>query len=257
MKYFSTSDPRSKKGLKVSSFYHSLHKNKRFITGKLLEKPYFLKSDEILHRVCIYIKQKDIVVGILTAVISDWDHYFHKPSYDEIKKQCRTNRILHEGFQALDDMLTDVYEFDKHVFNCIVSEDLNYGDENGFVIIDKLWVHPYFRKQGYADAMIKLLRKRYEGEMAIIISSQPLNTEEEKLNIKDRKIKVNTFDDLVSYNCNKTKEKINEKIIQKMFKDFCDISNKIIGYGRMYRRNYFLAVDFRLCEKVDRFSLPF
>lgn len=257
MRYFSTSDPRNKKGFKVSSFNHSLHKNKRFVTGKLLEKPYFFKSEEVFHRVCIYIKQKDKVVGLLTAVVSDWDHYFHKASYDEMKKQCRKNKILHEGFQFLDDQLTDVYEFDKHVFDCILSEDMEYGNENGFVIIDKLWVHPYCRKQGYADAMIKLLRKRYDGEMAIIISSQPLNAEEEKLVIKERKIKEKTFDDLVSYNCNKTKEKINEKIIQKMFRDFCDISYKSLGYGRFYRRTYFSAVDFRLCNRIDRFSLPF
>ena len=41
-----------------------------------------------------YIKQKDKVVGLLTAVVSDWDHYFHKASYDEMKKQCRKNNYI-------------------------------------------------------------------------------------------------------------------------------------------------------------------
>ena len=258
MNYKSVRDSREKKGVKVYSFNHTL-KNKKYITGTFIENAHKLKTDEIFLRFCIYIKQKDKIVGVLTGVASDWEHFFHRNSRLEMVKQFRKiNKFLIDELNHLEDLLWENYDFNKGAFVSLIDEYSDYGDENGFILIDKIWVHPYYRKQGYAKAMFKMVRKRYDSELAWMIMSQPIKFEDETLNIKDRKILTNTFDKLFVIDCDKKKENINKKVINKIFSKSGDVCFKKVKPTSFTEHYYYLAIDCEFLRKIREVTeLPF
>lgn len=253
---FDTTDPRQKTGVIVSRFHHVL-KNKKHVEGVMIEKPYFRGEDEVFDVFNVYIRQGEKVVAFLTGIISDWSHFFDFASYRFIERYCKKRGdVLRNGFDILEKHLETFYDFDRLAYDEITSKDKWFESENGFILVDRLWVHPFYRKQGYAKTLFKVVKKKYDGGITYIMSSLPFVFEDlHSLKVKDRKINIDFFDLLLVPILDDSDGKLqirNQKIIKQMFKLSHHIKFELVKFP-LKKQYFFSIVDNGLIRAIEKF----
>lgn len=196
MRLHLSTDPRQKHGLDVLTFTHNLHKSKKHITGCIIEKPYNLASGkDLLYQFSVYIRQKDTVVAFANGIAFDFETFFHKDYQKELGKRCKYFGDIYETeFLVVAEHLSKTFGLDKDKFEEIKRKKPAFGLDNGFIFIESLFVHPFYRKKGYATALLKAIKKKYDAGLCFAVSEQPFKVDDLSiLNIKDRKIDIGTL----------------------------------------------------------------
>ncbi|WP_286077435.1 GNAT family N-acetyltransferase [Thomasclavelia cocleata] len=236
MRLHLTTDPRQKHGIDVLTFNHNLYKSKKHINGYFIDAPFITpKGKELFYQFSAYIRQKDTIVAFVNGISFDFETFFDKTCSKELEERCSCFGGDYDiEFEMVSDHLGRSFGFNERKFNEIKRKKPGFGLDNGFVFIESIFVHPFYRKKGYATTLIKAIKKKYDGGLSFALSEQPFFIDDlSKLDIKDRKIDLGTLRALPKKVKNAKMCDMNSDFITKTFSMHSSISeiysNKYYG----------------------------